>query len=58
MNIKKYFEYFSGKSKFFLITSALGLDLLIGTVGSLSGYKIHMDIFYLIPISFVVWFVG
>ncbi len=39
MNINKYFEYFSGKSKFFLITSALGLDLLIGTPGQLSSKK-------------------
>ena len=58
MNINGYFEYFSRKTKLFLITVALGLDLLIGTVGSLSGYRIHMDIFYLIPISFAVWFVG
>ena len=58
MNINRHFEYFSKKSKFFLITAALGLDLLIGTAGYLSGYKIHMDIFYLIPIAFVVWFVG
>ncbi len=58
MNLNKYFGYFTGKTKLFLMTVALGLDLLIGAAGYLSGYKIHMDVFYLIPIAFVVWFVG
>ncbi len=58
MNINKYFDYFTGKSKLFLMTVALGLDLLIGAAGYLTGYKVHMDIFYLVPIAFVVWFVG
>ena len=33
MNINKYFDYFTGKSKLFLMTIALGLDLLIGAAG-------------------------
>ncbi len=37
MNLNKYFGYFTGKTKLFLMTVALGLDLLIGAAGYLSG---------------------
>jgi hypothetical protein len=58
MSMVGYFEYFSGKSKLFLMTFGLGLDLLVGIVDYLTGYKIRMEVFYLMPIAFMVWFFG
>jgi len=58
MMINRYFEYLSGKSKLFLATFGLGLALFVGVVDYLTGYRVRVDIFYLLPIAFIVWFFG
>jgi hypothetical protein len=56
--INRYFEYLSGKSKLFLVTFGLGLDLFIGAVDYLTGYRVRVDVFYLLPVAFIAWFFG
>jgi hypothetical protein len=58
MMMNRYFEYLSGKSRLFLATFGLGLDLVIGIVDYLTGYRVRVDIFYLLPIAFIAWFFG
>ncbi len=58
MMINRCFEYLSGKSKLFLMTFGLGLDLIVGIMDYLTGYKVRVDVFYLLPIAFMAWFFG
>jgi glucose-6-phosphate-specific signal transduction histidine kinase len=58
MIINRCFDYLNGKSKLFLVTFVLGLDLFIGVVDYLTGYKVRVDVFYLVPIVFMAWFFG
>ena len=51
-------EYGRGKSNILLMTAGLVATLLIGVIDYLTGYELRLEIFYLMPITFVVWFVG
>lgn len=49
-------EYFENKSKSFIIAVNIALLIGIGLVDYITGYEIGISFFYLIPISFAVWF--
>jgi len=50
--------YIKGKSKTILMIIAAVFAMLIGYVDYLSGFELRIDVFYLIPISFVAWYIG
>jgi hypothetical protein len=50
--------YLGKQSKAFLILTNLLILVVIGAVDYLTGYEIGLSLFYLIPISFAVWFGG
>lgn len=54
----KAIEYFSKQSKSFIIVVGVLLVVFIGIVDYLTGAEISLSIFYLLPISLVVWFTG
>jgi len=60
--IKRVTEYFSNRSKLSLsvygFIIALFVAFLIGIVDYETGYELSLSIFYLLPITFIVWFVG
>ncbi|MBI2487790.1 MAG: diguanylate cyclase [Deltaproteobacteria bacterium] len=51
-------EYFSKQSKLFLIVLGFVIVLLFGVIDYITGPDISFSIFYLLPISLVVWFAG
>ncbi len=51
-------EYFSKRSRLFLITLGFLLVLLIGVIDYLTGTEISLGLFYFLPISLVTWFAG
>jgi len=60
--IKQATEYFSKQSKLSLsiygFIVALFVAFLIGIIDYKTGYELSLSIFYLLPITFIVWFVG
>ena len=54
--IKRLAEYFENKSKSFIIVVNIALLIGIGLVDYITGYEIGISFFYLLPISFAVWF--
>jgi diguanylate cyclase (GGDEF)-like protein len=54
----KIMEYFSQRSKLFLITLGFLLVLLFGVMDYLTGTAISFGVFCLLPISLVTWFAG
>lgn len=54
----KVIEYFSKQSKSFIVVVGFLLVVFIGIVDYLTGPEISLSIFYLLPISLVVWFTG
>jgi len=51
-------EYRKGKINILQITAGLMATLLIGVIDYVTGYDLRLEILYLMPIGFVVWFVG
>jgi diguanylate cyclase (GGDEF)-like protein len=51
-------EYFTKKSKLFLITLGFLLVILVGATDYLTGAEISLGVFCLLPISLVTWFAG
>ncbi len=51
-------EYRRGKLKTFRLTTGFILVLLIGFIDYVTGYDLRLEILYLMPIAFVVWFAG
>lgn len=51
-------EYFEGKPRLFLMSVNIAVLFFIGTADYLTGYKIEISLFYLIPVSFAAWFGG
>jgi signal transduction histidine kinase len=51
-------EYRRGKLNTLRITAGLMLSLLIGVIDYVTGYDLRLEILYLMPIAFVVWFAG
>ena len=60
--IKMATKYFSKQSKLSLsiygFIIALFVAFLIGIVDYKTGYELSLSIFYLLPITLIVWFVG
>ncbi len=55
--VMKIIEYFERKSKLYLAIFGLVLNIFVGLIDYVTGYEIGLSVFYLIPISFVTWFV-
>ncbi len=51
-------ELLNGLRKRYHIIIGLCLTLVIGYVDFVTGYELRMELFYLLPISYVTWFVG
>jgi light-regulated signal transduction histidine kinase (bacteriophytochrome) len=51
-------EYRRGKLNTLQMMAGLMVTLLIGFIDYVTGYDLRLEIFYLMPIAFVVWFVG
>ncbi len=51
-------EWFSSLPKKYHIIIGLLLTMVIGYVDYVTGYEFRMELFYLLPISYVTWFVG
>ncbi len=51
-------EYGRRKLPALQVTTGLVVTFLIGVIDYLTGYDLRLEILYLIPIAFVVWFVG
>jgi light-regulated signal transduction histidine kinase (bacteriophytochrome) len=47
-----------GKTRTMLMTIAIVCTMLIGYVDYLTGFELRIDVFYLIPISFVAWYIS
>jgi len=60
--IKRATEYIPRQSKLSLsvygFIVALSVALLIGIIDYKTGYELSLSIFYLLPITLIVWFVG
>ena len=56
--LKRLAEYFENKPKPLLITVNIAVLLGIGFIDYITGYEIGISFFYLMPISFAVWFGG
>jgi len=50
--------YIQSKSKTILIICAVVFTTLIGYVDYLTGFELRIDVFYLLPISFVAWYIS
>ncbi|MGC1455921.1 MAG: ATP-binding protein [Nitrospirota bacterium] len=50
--------YLKGKSKTSLMTVGIALTLLVGVADYITGSEIRIDVFYLLPISFAVWYIN
>ena len=55
MNI---FELLNGLRKRYHIAIGLVLTMVIGYIDLVTGFELRMELFYLVPISYVTWFVG
>ncbi len=53
-----YIEYFSTKSRPYLIGTGMLFLFIIGVADYLTGVELSLSVFYLIPISFVGWHLG
>ncbi len=51
-------DWLSDLSKRYHLTIGLLLTMVIGYVDFATGYEFRMELFYLLPISYVTWFVG
>ena len=51
-------EWFRSLSNKYHIIIGLLLTMVIGYVDYVTGYELRMELFYLLPISYVTWFVG
>ena len=51
-------KWFSSLPKKYHIILGLLLTIIIGYVDYVTGYEVRMEILYLLPISYVTWFVG
>ncbi len=51
-------EYRKGKINILQMMAGLIVTLLIGVIDYVTGYDLRLEILYLMPIAFVVWFVG
>lgn len=51
-------EWLSGLSRRYHLIIGLLLTMVIGYVDYVTGYEFRMELFYLLPISYVTWFVG
>jgi K+-sensing histidine kinase KdpD len=52
------FEWFSNLSRRYHLIIGLLLTMVIGYADYVTGYEFRMELFYLLPISYVTWFVG
>jgi signal transduction histidine kinase len=50
--------YVKGKSKKTLMIVAILFTTLIGYIDYITGFKLRIDIFYLLPISFAAWYIS
>ena len=50
--------YLKEKSKASLMAVGIALTLLVGVADYVTGSEIRIDVFYLLPISFVVWYIS
>jgi diguanylate cyclase (GGDEF)-like protein len=55
MNILNYLEK---QSKLFKLATGFALLAIIGILDLLTGHELAVSLFYLIPVSFVAWFLG
>ncbi len=55
MNIDTYSP---GKSKTVLTAVAVVFTLFLGFVDYLTGFELRIDVFYLLPISFAIWYIS
>ena len=53
-----FLDYLAKKSTPFIWSIALLLNLLIGVIDYLTGYEIGIEVFYLMPIGILSWFVN
>jgi signal transduction histidine kinase len=51
-------EYFNNRSRAYLVAAGIQLFLIIGFADYLTGTEMSLSVFYLIPISFVGWYIG
>ena len=51
-------DWLSDLSKRYHLTIGLLLTMVIGYVDFATGYEFRMELFYLLPISYITWFVG
>jgi hypothetical protein len=51
-------EWFGGLPRQYHIIAGLLLTMVIGYIDYVTGYEFRMELFYLLPISYVTWFVG
>ena len=51
-------EWFRSLSTKYHIIIGLLLTVIIGYIDYVTGYELRMELFYLLPISYVTWFVG
>lgn len=51
-------QYLSWQSKGFLIASGFVLLLFVGVGDYITGIELNISIFYLLPISLIIWFVN
>ncbi len=51
-------DYFDPKPRLFLMAVNIAILFFIGAADYLTGYKIEISIFYMIPVSFAAWFGG
>jgi serine phosphatase RsbU (regulator of sigma subunit) len=54
--LSKLMKYLGRRSRLFLLTTAILLDLVIGYVDILTGVELSLSIFYLLPVTLVAWF--
>ena len=50
--------HLQGKSKTSLMVVAIVFTLLLGFVDYRTGFELRIDVFYLLPISFVIWYIS
>ena len=51
-------DYLARKQKLFIWTISLLLNLIVGIIDYLTGYELGVEIFYLIPMCLLSWFVN
>ena len=51
-------EWFGSLQRKYHIIIGLLLTMVIGYVDYVTGYELRMELFYLLPISYITWFVG